>query len=209
MSQMILKKVFPLEIRFFNLKAGDKLDIRQAITPAPNYVMGAPIDFTEVDGKWVGPDNRKSYAPQKEMLISNCAHVITEGEVKQTYNGKVYGFKKGEGGWYYMPRNLLDVIMTCDVDSKFVAVDFMTGDIVNREVYNLKAGESVNIDNNIEGNGMRYIVVASGKVIANDTHNFNEGEAVKCKNPIKFTAVSDTILLLNDCYLRKSFIKNQ
>lgn len=203
MMNMTLQTIFPFEFRIFELERNDSMIIKDIMPTRPDYVMGNDVDFTLVDGQWIGPDNRKTYAAQEKMLLSNCCHMVTVGQTKQIYDNKEFICDAGEGGWFYMPRNILDVPITTDSTfTKILAIDYMSGFIDNRTMYNLAAGDTLSIQPSEEAMCHRYVVVAEGTVVANETHNLTGVRIIRCRNPVNFVSTTNSILVILDIYAR-------
>lgn len=196
---LTLETFFPFELRTFTILKNESLVPKEVMQSAPDYVMGDSVNFTSENDKWVGPDNRKAYAAQKNMLLVNCVHIITEGATKQIFDGKEYISEVGDGGWFYMPEEILETALKTDSPvAKVLAIDFRGKFIENRNIYKLKSGEKIDIEPSTVDKTARYVAVAVGNVIANKEHELTAVRLIRCKNPVEFVASTDSVLLVLD-----------
>ena len=176
--------------------------IAKDIMPTPSdYKMGKDVDFTLVNGEWIGPDDRKVYGRQEKMMLSNCADMVLDGHIKQPFDGKEYTYSKGEGGWFYVARNVLEVPVTTDSPvAKILAIDYLGGFLDNRAMHYLGVNDSVTIGIPEDATTKRFVVVADGTVVANETHNLTGIRVIRCRNPVSFVASTDSTLMILDVH---------
>lgn len=134
-------------------------------------------------------DGRKSYSSESNLIIP-CTQLIIEG-------GSIFKqIKKyaGDGGWFFMPEDIFDEPITCEVDTTFITIDHVDKIFIeNRTIHNLNLSETVTILPSIEK--QKYIYVAKGSLIINDNIESSAPMLLKINNPATIISNDQSIFM--------------
>jgi hypothetical protein len=174
----------PFVFRSIVGQAGDTISIAS---------QGDPIKFTLVGGQWNAPTSGKVFHPAEDMVaLPKCTQFFIGGVVGDVaLNGNVVTKSSGDGGYYYMNQELMQVTLT----SPGSIITFWHKDKVelyNRTIHNIANG--ANLVLNPSADKKKYLIMSEGKgTIGEETissiSNFEVNET------LTFTATEDSIIM--------------
>lgn len=189
----------PLVVRTTQFDPEDTIFLGELMKLKPTD-FGTLVTFEKnAEGQYVSPDGRHSYCYTRDMLLSTCTHICVTGHTNQMIDGVNVHCEPGDGGWFYLPVDILTSPITSSVPSSFVSI-FITSTnyfLHNRTMHSVKQNETYQLEPPPEG-WTRYFCVIKGDVLVNGAVSFSGPSAAYVKNPATVTSVTDSISIIID-----------
>jgi hypothetical protein len=184
---MITRSVLSLDPFVFRSivgQAGDNISIAS---------QGDPVKFTLVNGTWTAPTSGKVFHPAEDMIaLTKCTQFFTGGVVGDVdVNGNAVTKSAGDGGYYYMNKELMQVKMT----SPGSIITFWHRDKVdlhNRTIHNIASGSSIVLTPSTDKKKYMIIGEGSGTIGENSISSLGNFEV---NETLTFTATEDSIIM--------------
>jgi hypothetical protein len=183
---MITRSVLSLDPFVFRSivgQAGDTISIAS---------QGDPVKFTLVDGQWTAPTSGKVFHPAEDMVaLTKCTQFFTGGAGDVDIDGNIVTKESGDGGYYYMNKELMQVTLT----SPGSIITFWHKDKVelyNRTIHNIANGASLVLTTSSDKK--KYLILGEGKgTIGEETISSISNHEVN--ETLTFTATEDSIIM--------------
>jgi hypothetical protein len=183
---MITRSVLSLDPFVFRSivgQAGDTISIAS---------QGDPVKFTLVGGQWTAPTSGKVFHPSEDMVaLTKCTQFFTGGAGDVDIDGNIVTKESGDGGYYYMNKELMQVILT----SPGSIITFWHKDKVelyNRTIHNITNGASLVLTPSSDKK--KYLILGEGKGTIGE-ENISSISNHEVNETLTFTATEDSIIM--------------
>lgn len=166
-------------IRTYTGEPGDILILKETLPDGDNMTIGVKET----------PDGRKQFSEDSDILV-NCVHAILEGSpIFKNVEKSV-----GDGGWFYMPEDILSTPITCEVTSTLLMIDHIRKRFIdNRAVHSLDVADTLTISPSSDK--QKYVYLATGSVTINSNIEIVFPKMLSIRNTAAIIASETSIIL--------------
>ena len=174
----------PFVFRSIVGQAGDTISIAS---------QGDPVKFTLVGGSWTAPTAGKVFYPAEDMVaLTKCTQFFIGGVVGDVaLNGNIVTKESGDGGYYYMNQELMQVTLT----SPGSIITFWHKDkleLYNRTIHNIASGASLVLTPSADKK--KYLILGEGKGTIGEA-SISSISNFQVTETLTFTATEDCIIM--------------